>query len=481
MKREIYLDAAFGDLRAAVLEDNTLCELIWERKTSDKLTETIFLGRVEQIRPSVGAAFIDIGQPLNAFLPLDEHQKLRCGDMIIVQGAAKQATQTKGLRVTSRINLAGKWLVLVPDGSGVHVSKKVKDPDLRMQLTEIGEEISPPDCGLIVRTASEDVTESALIEEATRLHAQWQSIRLRAKAAVKPCVLNERISLDRRLIRDLGGKDLSGVTTNDRGCFARLCQEKAEGRMPADAQIRLYEETTQLLFDVFSIEPQIDKALKKRVWLPCGGYLILDPCEAMTVIDVNSGKMTLGRNPEDTALRVNLEAADEIARQIRLRDIGGIIICDFIDMADPSHREMLVSHMKEAVKADRSAVKVEGITKLGLLEMTRKRVDDSLYRTLKTSCTYCAGDGFLLSAQEVAARAMRQVRRNLLSGQRGPFIIRCAPACAQSLAQYECTDEARVYVLSTASKHQERFEIEQIGEEVPVPKGAVAMNKGSEK
>ena len=207
MKREIYLDAAFGDLRAAVLEDNTLCELIWERKTSDKLTETIFLGRVEQIRPSVGAAFIDIGQPLNAFLPLDEHQKLRCGDMIIVQGAAKQATQTKGLRVTSRINLAGKWLVLVPDGSGVHVSKKVKDPDLRMQLTEIGEEISPPDCGLIVRTASEDVTESALIEEATRLHAQWQSIRLRAKAAVKPCVLNERISLDRRLIRDLGGKD----------------------------------------------------------------------------------------------------------------------------------------------------------------------------------------------------------------------------------------------------------------------------------
>lgn len=477
MKRDIYLDCSFGATRAAIVEDGSLCEVLFERNTEKKLTETVFLGRVEQIRPSVGAAFIDIGEELNAFLPLEDGQRLRCGDMILVQGAAKQATDSKGLRVTTRLNLAGKWLVLVPGGSGVHVSKKVKDSALRELLMQAAQSIRPPECGLIVRTASEDVMREAMQEEADRLYVQWLSMKQRADTGRKPCILSERMTLDLRIARDLANRELSSITTNDPTCYERLTKEQCESRIPAETRIALYEEKCQLLFDVFSIEQQIDKALKKRVWLPCGGYLIIDPCEALTVIDVNSGKMTLGRDAEDTALSVNLEAAHEIARQLRLRDIGGIVVVDFIDMQKQENRDMLLAKMKEAVKADRSPVKIEGLTKLGLLELTRKRVNASLAKMLKSSCTYCAGNGALLSPDEVALRALRQVKRMLLAGHRGPFVIHCAPAAASAVLEHRTIAGADIYAVPTASRHAERFEIEQIGESAPLSKGAVALKK----
>ncbi len=477
MKREIYLDCSFGFMRAAIVEDGRLCELLCERASARKLTETIFLGRVEQIRPSVGAAFVNIGEELNAFLPLEDGHKLRCGDMIIVQGAAKQATETKGLRVTSRVNLAGKWLVLIPGESGVHISKKVKAPELRAALEEIAEQICPQGFGLIVRTASEDVTREAMQEEAMRLRECWQAISLRATAQRKPGVLSEQLTLDLRIARDLAGRELESIVTNDSSCCDRLKGEQAAGRIPAQTRITCLKETGQLLFDLFGIEPQIDKALKRRVWLPCGGYLIVDPCEAMTVIDVNSGKMTLGKDTEDTALSVNLEAADEIARQLRLRDIGGIIVVDFIDMEQSEHREMVISRMRDAVKVDRSPVKIEGITRLGLLEMTRKRVNASLSKTLKTPCTYCGASGDLLAPEEIAQRALRQVKRMVLSGHRGPFVIHCAQGAANALWAIRTGLDAQVYVVPAASRHAERFEIEQIGENAPIPKGAIALIK----
>lgn len=479
MKRDIYLDCSQEQVRAAVVEDGVLCEFHAERIGVKKLTETIFLGRVEQIRSSVGAAFVDIGQQLNAFLPLEENEKLRCGDMIIVQGAAKQATQSKGLRITSRINLAGKWLVLIPGEEGVHISKKVKDSALREELLEMASRIRPEGFGLIVRTASGEVTSEAMEEEAARLAGQWQEIKLYASGRRMPGIINESLPLDLRLVRDMGSRELNGILTNDASCFERLKKEKDEGRLSQEVSVALYEEKQQLLFDVFGIEPQIEKALKKRVWLPCGGYLIIDLCEAMTVIDVNSGKMTLGKDTEDTALRVNLEAADEIARQLRLRDVGGIIVVDFIDMFDAQHRGAVIERMKAAVKADRTPVKVEGITKLGLLEMTRKRVNDSLHHALQCSCTYCGGSGMLVSPVQTAQRAMRQLRRMSLAGQRGPFIVRCAPAAAGELLALNSPIDAPVYVAAAASKHAERFEIEQTGENDGVPKNAEIMKKGS--
>jgi len=475
MNREIYFDCSLGQIRAAVMEDGILCELHAERNNEKKLTETVFLGRVEQLRPSVNAAFVNIGQPLNAFLPLAEGEHIRCGDMIIVQGAAKQATECKGLRVTRKINLAGKWLVLIPDADGVHISKKVKDPFLREELMKTAEDIRPTDCGLIVRTASEDVTHQAMQEEVQQLHAQWKSIKKRADSCRLPGVLSESISLDMRLVRDMGNKELTRVITNDPSCLLRLQKEKQEGHIHSQTEISLFDEKNMLLFDLIGIEPQIEKALRKRVWLPSGGYLILDECEALTVIDVNSGKMTLGKDTEDTAVKVNLEAAEEIARQLRLRNAGGMIIVDFIDMMYKENRDSVIERMKSAAKKDRALVKIEGITKLGLLEMTRKRTNATLSKSLQCKCSYCSGTGSLLTPDETAYRSLRQIRRMIIAGQRGPFIVRCAAATANEIMNSRAIPDAKVYVLAVPSKHAERFEIEQIGETDPLPKGAQAI------
>lgn len=474
MMRNLYIDDQPGYIRAALVEDGVLSELLSEQQSEADQTESMYLGRVQAIRTSVNAAFVDIGSGQNAFLPMDERMKLRCGDMIIVQGAAKQTTDSKGLRVTERISLAGRWLALLPGGGEVRISKKVKEPALRARLFELGREICPTGCGLIVRTASGDATEERLREEALQLEALWREIGRKASGMAKPGLLHQPEPLYMRLARDL--REVSGIYVSSNRAFEALSCAQKEQKIDPDAQIVRYEEREQLIFDAFAIETQIDKALKKRVWLPCGGYLIIDPCEAMTVIDVNSGKMTLGRDTEDTALHVNLEAAEEIARQIRLRDIGGIIVIDFIDMREEQHRRQLVDRMKQAVSADRSPVKIEGLTRLGLMEMTRRRVHHPLRKVLRTACSYCGGCGEVLSGEEVARRALRQVRRLLLSGQRGPFVVRCAPAAAQALSRMETPDEGtQVFALAVSGRHAERFDIEQTGAGTPVPKEAAAL------
>ena len=473
MNRSVFIDAQPGYIRAAVTEEEKLCELMIEKQNDDDQIESIFLGRVQAVRPSIHAAFIDIGAQQNAFLPLDESLLPRCGEMIMVQGAAKQVTDSKGLRVTDKINLAGKWLVLIPDSSGVHISKKIKESALRDELTACGHRICPQGCGLIVRTVSEGATEELLSREAQQLYDLWKCIQKKAAGMVRPGIIRQRERLDMRLARDL--KDVARISVNSESVYGALKQAQEAHHIADGTRIELYKEDTQLIFDAFSIEAQIDKALKKRVWLPCGGYLIFDYCEALTVIDVNSGKMTLGRDLEDTALRVNLEAADEIARQLRLRDIGGMIVVDFIDMRLDAHRELLLERIREAVKRDRTQVSIEGITRLGLLEMTRKRVHTTLHKALRSGCSYCSGGSEVLSGDEVARRALRQVRRMIISGQRGPFLVRCAAAAAQSLAGMKSPEGCMVYVCAAPGRHAEKYDIEQLGAGNDAPKDAFLL------
>ena len=476
MTRELFIDDAPGYLRAALAEDGRLCEIHGEQSGGAGETESLFYGRVQAVKPSLKAAFVDIGTELNAFLPLEDTDTLRCGDGVIVQGQARQATETKGLRVTRKINLAGKWLVLLPGQSGVHISKKVKDAELREALFDIAQAICPPGCGLIVRTASEDVTQELLKEEARSLHETWLEVEKKAAGMSRPGLLHGRLPLHMRMIRDLQGLDR--IVISSQAGYGALLAAQQEQRIAKETRIELFGEERQLIFDAFGIEPQIDKALKKRVWLPCGGYLVLDFCEAMTVIDVNSGKMLLGRDPEETALRVNLEAAEEIARQLRLRDIGGIVLADFIDMRMEEHRQMLLERMREALSADRAQARVEGITRLGLMEMTRKRTHAQLHKALRVRCSYCSGDAEVLSGEEVARRALRQVRRLLLSGQRGPFVIRCSPSAAQALEAMPLPrQEVSVYALASPGRHAERFDIEQTGAGIPIPREARPLKK----
>lgn len=481
MERTLIFDCQSDMTRAAVLEDGTLCELHKERTGEAKLTESLFYGRIEQIRPSVCAAFVNIGLSQNAFLPLSEFRKgetPRCGDMLIVQGAAQQAVETKGLRVTARVNLAGKTLVLVPGGEGVHVSKKIRAPEDRRQLAEAAQALCPPGCGLIVRTASQDVTDALLREEAEELSERWQRIERRAAGMARPGLLWERLPLAQRLTRDMAGASLARIVTNSAPHAGALRAEQAQGLLPESARIEHFEEKDALIFDAFSVEGEIDRALRRRVWLPCGGYLVVDSCEAMTVIDVNSGKMTLGRSIEETALRVNLEAAREVARQIRLRNVGGMIAVDFIDMTAAEHREALTQALRQAAAADRSPVKVLGLTRLGLMEMTRKRGGEELHKRLCVSCASCSGTGELLGAEESARRALRQVRRMALGGTRGPFLVRCAAQTAAALARCENPLETDIYALGTSGRRPDRWELSPLGAGEQPPTGALRLPFG---
>ena len=467
IKRELVIDCKSGGTRAAVLEDGELVELHLESGEPERQTETLYYGRIQAVRPSVHAAFVEIGQELNAFLPLENDMKLKSGDMLIVQGVAKQTTQSKGLRVSTRVNLTGQGLVLIPGEIGVHISKKVKNPEMRARLTEIGREICPPNCAVIIRTASENVTAEQLREEAESLLKMWQEACQKAKGMVKPGILIRPEPLAVRLIRDLA-RNLERVVLNDKTEYEAICRMQQEGRLPQETQIEYVDEQRMLLFDAFNLETPIDKALKKRVWLPCGGYLIFDFAEALTVIDVNSGKMVASKNMEETALRVNLEAVKEIARQIRLRDVGGIIIVDLIDMDKDKDKQLVLSALKDAVKNDRMPVKIEDITRLGLLEMTRKRKGEQLRRALRTTCSVCSGSGELRASAGGSGRAV--------AGQRGPFVICLAEKAAkilQTLPQPENCPP--IYALSV-SGYREKFSVMQPGEG-EMPEQAVAIQK----
>ena len=477
MNRELFIEYTHDAIRAAVVEDNLLCEIHTEAICGVKTTESLFYGRIKQIRTSVSAAFVDIGLDLNGFLPLNETENLRCGDWLIVQGAAKQSVDSKGLRLTTKLNLAGKWLVLVPHGSGVHVSKKVKDGELRRALEEMAAGVCPPDCGLIVRTASSDTSPEMLREESERLYSQWLEVKTRAAGMVNPGLLSERIALDERLVRDMSSAVLSRIVVNSQQQFERFLKMQEECVITEHTRIEWFEEKQQLLFDAYQLEEKITKALNRNVWLDCGGNLVIESCEAMTVIDVNSGKMVRGRDAEDNALRVNLEAAAEVARQIRLRDIGGVIIVDFIDMKSDENRQILIKALRSAVKSDRAQVQVLGLTKLGLMEITRKRVHTELRKALRVTCPSCGGEGNVTSPKEVARKALMQVRRKVLSGQQGPFVVSLARKASMELSQMTAPDNCTVFSYTREGGRPLDVCIEQIESAEYAPAGAIQLKK----
>ncbi len=477
MRRELFFEHTEDGCRVAILEDGVLSEVHAESTKDQKETESLFLGRIEQIRPSVGAAFVDIGLEQNGFLPLDADRPLRCGEMILVQAVAKQATASKGLRLTQKINLAGKVLVLVPGSEGVHLSKKIKDEALRQALQSAAEAICPAGCGLIVRTASQDVTREQLGEEVNALYERWKAVEQKAKGMARPGMLEQRPSLTQRMVRDWADRDLLRIVTTDLQEVEALKAMQSRHEIHEQTNIEFFEESKQLMFDAFSLESGMDRALKRRVWLPCGGYLVIDRCEAMTVVDVNSGKMILGRDVEETAVAVNLEAGREIAHQLRLRDIGGMVVIDFIDMTEESHRTAVIRALKEAVALDKAQVHVLGMTRLGLVELTRKRKYAELAKALRVPCSYCSGTGAVLGPQEVARRALMAVRRMALSGQRGPFVVRLAPAAADALAQCAAPRECDVYALAVAGRHAEKYQIEAVDIAAGPPREAVRLVK----
>ncbi|MCI2416274.1 translation initiation factor IF-2 N-terminal domain-containing protein [Saccharopolyspora sp. K220] len=400
----------------AVLEDNVLVENFVTSSGSGSLVGNVYLGRVQNVLPSMEAAFVDIGRGRNAVLYAGEvdwdaaglagkarriEQALQTGDSVLVQ-VTKDPVGHKGARLTTQISLPGRFLVYVPGGGATGISRKLPDTE-RKRLKEILKRIVPENAGVIIRTASEGTSEAALDRDVRRLQAQWEVIKEKAETpgAQAPQLLYEEPDLLIKVVRDLFTEDFSAMTVQGPDAWDTI--EAYVQHVAPDLAQRLSKHVGKN--DVFTeqrITEQIAKALDRKVWLPSGGYLVIDRTEAMTVIDVNTGKFTgSGGNLEETVTRNNLEAAEEIVRQLRLRDIGGIIVIDFIDMVLESNRDLVLRRLTECLGRDRTRHQVAEVTSLGLVQMTRKRVGTGLLEAYSSTCEHCRGRGLIVSTEPV--------------------------------------------------------------------------------
>ena len=491
MNKEILVDANGFSTRVAVVEDGSPVELYVEQEGAQRLVGNIYNGKVQNVLPGMQAAFIDIGLERNAFLYAGdivmpdgadediEREKIRSmrnirdmlkpGQTIMVQ-VAKDPVGTKGARVTTHITLAGRSLVLMPTMDYVGVSRRIDKDEERTRLRRILSEIRPENMGVIVRTASAGKSREAFAEDLESLKLLYEDIQKRAKKQKAPSLLHAEQSLLFRTVRDLLMKDVDRVFVNDAATFERL-REIADMMAPK-LKPRILLKQSEALFDRYETESKIDKALARKVWIKNGSYIIIDRTEALTCIDVNTGKFVGKDNLEKTITATNCEAAREIARQLRLRDIGGIIIIDFIDMERESNRTMVLNTLKTALKEDHTRSHVFGFTHLGLVEMTRKKTGRSLGDTLQTLCPYCAGDAHVLSPESVMAKVRKQALQVLKGSENKRMLIEVHPDVLRAMERAEQKHGAvfppeaggTYYVRTNDALHIEKFSVRPLAE-----------------
>ncbi|MDH7500391.1 MAG: Rne/Rng family ribonuclease, partial [candidate division NC10 bacterium] len=451
IKREIIVNASLVDTRVAVLEDGALVEYLYESTRNRRIAGNIYKGRVLKILPGMQATFVDIGLAKDAFLyvrdvyeDLEEYEKLLSlvdsepgleeeekekekvsprpsprrsspsieellqeGQEVLVQ-VAREPLGTKGARITSHITLPGRYLVYMPMDRQLGVSRKISDEEERTRVRHIMERINPAGEGLIVRTVGVGKREEEFQADLAFLRTLWQRIRLKAEKLSAPALIHQDLDLIFRVIRDIFSEEVSHFIIDSPAEYER-CLEYLDSMHP-DLKSRLFLYTEEVpIFKSFGIEKEIEKALRRRVWLKSGGYIVIEETEALVSIDVNTGKYVGKQDFEETVLKTNLEASHEIARQVRLRDLGGIIIIDFIDMARPENRERVVEELKEGLRSDRSPTNVLYLNELGLVEMTRKRTRPGMSMQMTVPCPTCSGAGWVRSAQNIASQILREV------------------------------------------------------------------------
>ncbi len=474
MKRELLINATPKETRVAILEEDELVELLVDRPDARRMVGDIYLGRVEAVLPGIQAAFVDIGTEKSAFLhasdlvfPDDDADRddddeeaeddsreesseprgrrgktppiqdlLKRGQDIVVQ-VSKEPISTKGPRVTAQISLAGRFLVYMPFAARVGVSRKIGDRAERQRLREQVQKLLPEDSGgIIVRTVGEDVTEDTFERDMSTLMNTWKRIKKKTHFVRAPSLVHRETSLTRGLMRDVFSTKVEQVTVDSRQVFNEIV-EYLKGIAPELIdRVKLYEDVVPI-FDKANIEHEIRDLFKRRCDLPSGGYLIIEPTEALVSIDVNSGRYTGKRDPEKTILKTNLEAAKEAARQLRLRDIGGIIVCDFIDMETKANRDRVLQELRTHLGRDRARTKAFAVSDLGLVEMTRQRVRQSHLQNMTEPCPTCHGTGRVFTAETVVRRVERSVRRMGVEGKREHLIVKLHPEVAMYVLEHE--------------------------------------------
>jgi ribonuclease E len=398
-----------GRLQIAVTEERELMEHYVARTGAGSMAGNIYLGRVQNVLPGMEAAFVDVGRGRNGVLYAGEvsydedvesggrriESVLKAGQSVMVQ-VTKDPLRGKGARLTAQISVPGRYLVYVPDGGASGISRRLPDAE-RERLRKVLKKIRPSEAGVIVRTAAEGVSEEELAADLDRLKKTWESIRRRARRARPPKALYEEPDLSERVVRDVfSPTEFKEIVIDSREVYDRVTAYLKDVAPDLLDRVQFHEGRLPL-FEAYHVTEQIQKALERKIWLPSGGYLIIDRVEAMTVIDVNTGKHVGKQNLEQTVVETNLEAAREIARQLRLRDIGGIIVIDFIDMLLASNRADVVQALQEELAHDKTRSQVFDITHLGLLEMTRKKVSAGLLEAFSETCPTCEGRGILLT------------------------------------------------------------------------------------
>ncbi len=463
MQQEILINWAPQETRVAIIEQGAVQELHVERSLERGLVGNVYLGKVARVLPGMQSAFIDIGLERSAFLhvadlwqrplesdgvPANRHgasqrpieKQVFEGQTLMVQ-VIKDPIGTKGARLSTQVSVAGRMLVFLPQDDHIGVSQRIA-PELRDSLRARVHSLASADAidgrtgGFILRTNAEDASDPELAEDIAYLRKTWTRIREAATRQAPPGLLHEDLNLLQRVLRDLVGEATQSIRIDSKEQFDALMVFGREF-MPAAAERLLHYRGERPIFDLFNVDEEIGKALGRRVDLKSGGYLIVDQTEALTTIDVNTGGFTGARNFDDTIFKTNLEAAQAIARQLRLRNLGGIILVDFIDMTQPEHQHAVLAEFRKQLARDRVKTQVGGFSPLGLVEMTRKRTRESLAQVLSEPCAQCHGSGRVRTARTVAYDILREILREARQFNPREFRVVAAPAVVEMLLDEE--------------------------------------------
>jgi len=509
MANELIINARPHETRVALVENGVVVELHIERKTGQELMGNIYRGRVVRVLPGMQAAFVDIGLDRSAFLYVTEvHQDfldleqmmmrnsvnnteenpteeqaealhetrlaipfniedlLHEGQDMMVQ-IAKEPIGTKGARLTSHISLPGRHLVLMPNVDHVGVSRRIEDPMERERLRTLAQEIRPLHLGLIVRTASEGTDKGKLKSEMDFLLKLWGSIQERMTKGSGTCLLYKDLGICLRSVRDLFTREVDRLVIDSREEYNNVMEFIETFAPSLKYSVELYEGDDPV-FDFYGIEMEISRALEKKIWLKSGGYIVIELTEALTAVDVNTGSYVGARNLEETILKTNLEAVKEIAYQLRLRNLGGLIVIDFIDMEKKPNRERVFTALREALSKDKAKTHILKMSELGLIEMTRKRTRENLNRLLSEPCFYCEGRGALKSRRTICYEVLRDIERetNTLANTE-EIVVNVHPAIAhvlkeeeqESIMELQRRISRRITISEKEGLHVEQYEI----------------------
>jgi len=506
MYKKIVINVADHETRVALLEDGNIAELFIEQGDASDIAGNIYKGKVQRVLPGMQAAFVDIGLKQAAFIyvsdiiggnysPIEDflnnngsaeedspyhsyissiRRDLHIEDLItegqeMMVQAAKAPMGSKGARLTTHISLPGRFLVLMPASEHIGISRRIEDDTERNRLKATIESIRENNFGYIVRTAAEGVQEEKLKYEKGFLNNLWESIQQKYQTAPAPYLLHKEVAVSLRAVRDLLLHEAEKLIIDSRSGYESILKFLDEFMPSLKDSVELYE-SSEPIFDSFNLEADISRALKKKVWLKSGGYIVIEHTEALVAIDVNTGRYVGKYNLEETILKTNLEAVKEIAYQIRLRDIGGIIIIDFIDMEKKSNQEKVFNALKEALKKDRSKTHVIPISELGLIQMTRKRIRKPLTRILCEPCFYCDGEGYLISKQTICYNIYREILRESRDMIGVKISLRVNPEIAELLygeeshiiVAVEQVVGKQVVIYPDAKLHMEEYNIFEI-------------------